>query len=245
MESAIIFILGLILGSFLNVCIFRIPKGKSIVYPPSCCMKCGTRIPSYYLIPVLGYMLSHGKCFSCNKKISIQYPLIEIAAGIIAIIMYFQAASIIDFIIYYNLFMVLLAITVVDLEKMIIPDQFIMYLLICAIPYILFYSLWSNIIAALVLGLIFYLIALISKGGMGGGDIKLSFIMGLYLGLRLGTLAIFFAFLVGGLIGIIILSLGGSKKRAIPFAPFLVLGTTIAYLYGEPIISWYLRFLGM
>ncbi|QNO16111.1 prepilin peptidase [Alkalicella caledoniensis] len=241
MDLAIIAVFGLCLGSFLNVCIFRIPKKQSIVSPPSSCMGCGKKIPPLYLVPVVGYLISRGKCFNCKEKISIQYPIIEIVAAVTAVIVFKFFNNILDFIILYNLLLVLLAITVVDLEEMIIPDQFIIYLIICSVPYIVVNNNYINILVALGLGIAFYLIAVLSKGGMGGGDVKLAFVMGLYLGIGPGILAVFLSFVLGGLIGIVLLLTGASRKKAIPFAPYMVMGTVVALFWGEKIIDLYLK----
>lgn len=245
MELIIIALIGLCLGSFLNVCIYRIPNNESIVSPPSSCMSCGKRIPPFYLIPVVGYLVSKGKCFNCKEKISIQYPVIEIIAAVIGVVIYIFTPTILEWIIFYNLFLVLLAITVIDLDQMIIPDEFIVYLIICAAPYIIISQSYINLLAAIGLGTLFYIIAVVSKGGMGGGDVKLSFVMGLYLGVGPGLLAVFAAFLLGGIIGVGFLLSGASRKKALPFAPYLVLGTAIAYFGGEQIIHFYLKLVGI
>lgn len=238
-------LVGLCLGSFLNVCIYRVPNNQSIVYPPSCCMNCKTRIPPLYLIPILGYMLSKAKCFNCKAKISIQYPIIEILSSILAVGIYINSANPLDFITFYNLMMVLLAITVIDLKIMIIPDQFIIYLIISSLPFLIITGNFINILAGVGLGLFFYLIAVLSKGGMGGGDVKLAFVMGIYLGIGPGILSVFLAFLVGGITGVALLLGGENRKRPLPFAPYLVLGTVVAYLWGDQIINWYLRWVGI
>ena len=219
MELIVIGILGLCLGSFLNVCIYRIPQGQSIVFPPSSCRTCGGKIPGLYLIPVFGYLISKGKCFNCKEKISIQYPLAEIFGAALAIVIYLFTDSILQAITFYNFIMVLLAITIIDIDSMIIPDQFIIYLILTAIPYIIYNKFYSNLLMALGLGLLFLAISTISRGGMGGGDIKLAFVMGLYLGFPLGLLAVFLGFLSGGIIGILLIFKGDSGKNSIPFAP--------------------------
>ncbi len=241
MENLFLILFGLCLGSFLNVCIYRIPKGKSIINPPSSCVNCGKRIVGIYLVPILGYIISGCKCFNCKTKISLRYPIMEITSAIIALIIYHTSGSIIETIYLYNFFMVLLAITIIDLEEMIIPDEFIIYLLVCGVLYHLYTLNFANFLPALGIGMVFFLIAVVSKGGMGGGDVKYSFIMGLYLGLVNGILATFLAFFIGGIVGIVLLLKGDSKKKAIPFAPFLVLGTVIAHFWGTEIIMIYLN----
>ena len=228
MELIIIGILGLCIGSFLNVCIYRIPLGQSIIHPPSSCTSCRKRIPSLYLMPLIGYIVLGGKCFNCKGKISIQYPIIELIGAALAVGIYIYANTIIEALIFYNLFMVFLAITLIDIDSMIIPDEFIIYLIITALPYIIYSRSYGNLLVGLGLGFVFLVIAAISGGGMGGGDVKLAFVIGLYLGFPLGLLGVFLGFLSGGVFGLGLLLKGNSRKKAMPFGPFLALGTDIA-----------------
>ncbi|SHJ68361.1 type 4 prepilin peptidase 1 Aspartic peptidase. MEROPS family A24A [Anaerobranca californiensis DSM 14826] len=242
MELIAVFLIGLCIGSFFNVVIYRVPLGKSIVYPPSSCVNCDAKIPIPYLIPILGYLLTRGRCFSCSEKISFKYPLVELLGGVLGIVIYIYTTTLTQFILHYLFFMVLVAVTVVDLEKMIIPDSFNLVLTVIGVLEIIYTKSYFNLAVGFSLALFFFLIAVISKGGMGGGDIKLAFPLGLFLGGSLGVLAILLAFFIGGTVGVILLALGQSRKKAIPFAPYLVLGTTISYFFGEKIIRWYLQF---
>lgn len=245
MELVIIAIFGLCMGSFLNVCIHRIPKKQSISYPPSSCTSCGGKITPLYLLPIIGYILAKGKCVSCKEKISIQYPSVELTGAAIAILIYSFTTTYIDALFYYNFFMVLLAITIIDFKTMTIPNEFIIYLILCSIPYLIFIKGYVNILVALGLGTFFLAIAVLSKGGMGGGDVKLAFVLGLYLGFPQSILAVFLSFILGGIAGLILLLKGVGRKEAIPFGPYLALGAVIAFFAGEGIISWYLKLVGL
>ncbi|SES63412.1 prepilin peptidase [Anaerobranca gottschalkii] len=242
MYNLFLFLLGTCIGSFLNVCIYRIPEGQSIIYPPSSCPNCKKRIPILYLIPVIGYFLTKGSCFNCGEKISPIYPLIELLGGILALITFNFSTSWIEGIIYYNLFMVLVAITVIDLRTMTIPDLFNIYLILAYFPYLLYKGLYSHFLSAILFFTAFFLIAVVSKGGMGGGDIKLAFTLGLYLGIAKGIVAVLLAFFIGGVIGTFLLLKGESRKKAIPFGPYLSLGTIVAYFLGERLIFLYFSF---
>jgi len=250
------FLFGLSLGSFLNVCVYRIPLKKSIVTPPSGCTSCGRRIKFYDNIPVLSYIILRGRCRYCGESISVIYPLVELATGMLSMALFIRFNIFNHQFSYYFIFLIftaaLLCISFIDLRHQIIPD-------VISLPGILagfFVSLFSShitwthsLIGILVGGGILYIVALLfevlaKKEGMGGGDIKLLAMIGAWLGWK----AVPFVILVSSLTGIVlggaslILSKQGFRAR-IPFGPFLSLGALIYIFYGDELISWYFNLL--
>ena len=247
--SIFIFLLGIIIGSFLNVCIYRIPREKSIVYPDSHCPNCSTPLRWYDLIPILSYILQRGKCRYCREPISLQYPVIECSNGIIYLILYNKFGLTIDFVFYAITFNTLLVISFIDLYFQIILDFLNILILILAIIYkILRFTLYgispnlfNSILALVISSGIFLTIVIVSKGGMGGGDVKLIGALGFILGIRLILLNIFLSFILGAIISIFLLLFKiKDKKDPIPFGPFICLAFMITVFWGDLIINWYI-----
>jgi leader peptidase (prepilin peptidase)/N-methyltransferase len=246
----LIFIYGLLIGSFLNVCIYRIPKEESIAFPSSHCPKCNTSLKWYDNIPVFSYISLSGKCRYCKSKISPQYPLIELSNPIIYLLLFYKFNCTVDFIFYALIYSILIVITIIDLKEMIIPDSLVITILIFSILHkLLNYFINSspvnllNSIGGLILaGGFFILIILISKGGMGGGDATLIGSLGFILGIKNIFLTIFLSFILGAIISIFLLitKIKG-KKDPIPFGPFIILGFTITLFWGERLINWYIN----
>lgn len=246
-----VFILGANIGSFLNVCIYRIPAGESIVTPPSRCPNCGSFIRWYQNIPVFSYLVLGGKCSSCRVRISWRYPFIEALTGALFVLVYssfdFSAATVV----YWLLVAALVVITFIDLDHQIIPDVIslpgiiIGFLCSFAIPWLS----WSDSLLGILLGGgSLWLVAVLyefltKKEGMGGGDIKLLAMLGAFLGWKAILPIIFISSLVGSLIGVpLMLVKKADSKLAIPFGPFLALGALIYLFWGQQLISWYLGF---
>ncbi|KUO50599.1 MAG: peptidase A24 [Desulfitibacter sp. BRH_c19] len=240
----LIVILGLLIGSFLNVCIYRIPKGETVVYNSSHCTHCNTALKFMDLIPVLSYIFLNGKCRYCGEGIKVRYPLVELFTGGIFFLTYLYIGFDILLIKYLVLFSILIVITFIDLDHKIIPNKLILIMLIWGIIWQIFHPeiVWISAAAgALLGGGLLLLAAVISRGGMGGGDIKLMFAAGFILGLSNTALALFLGFLSGSIIGIALIVLRiKSRKDPIPFGPFLSLGIFIAALWGYEIIDLYL-----
>ncbi len=232
-----IFFTGLIIGSFLNVCIYRLPEGKSIISPPSHCPVCENRLDWWELIPVLSFMIQGGKCRHCNTKISFEYPLIELFTGIIFSLLYLQYDLSINFGIYILFASFLIVIAMIDFHYQIIPDKLSLSGLVIGIILAVFFS-HINIFQAL-LGLVvgggsLLLIAFLSKGGMGGGDIKLAALLGSFIGVKAVLINIFLAALFGSIVGIALMIAGQKKmKSKLPFGPFLVLGALLIIIWPE------------
>ncbi|MDD4239676.1 MAG: prepilin peptidase, partial [Desulfotomaculaceae bacterium] len=196
------------------------------------------------LIPVLSYLLLRGRCRYCGGKISAQYPLVELAVGILFLLSYLKYGLTLAALRTAVLFAVVTAATVIDWRYRIIPDRLNLAGLLLGVV-LIFESrevLTANAIGFLAGGGILYLVALVSRGGMGGGDIKLAAVMGLLLGWQYLLLALFLACAAGAFVGILlVLTKLKSMKEALPFGPYLALGSVIAALAGDRLISWYLQ----
>ncbi len=248
----LIFILGSIVGSFLNVCIYRIPFNQSITFPPSHCTNCKTRLKPVDLIPVLSYLFYRGKCKYCGEKISLQYPFIEILNGLIYILIFVAFGYSLDFIFYSILSSLLIVISVIDYKHTIIPDGLIIFGLIIGLIYRLILplflrlkiSLTGSILGLLVGGGFFLLIAIVFSGGMGGGDIKLMSMLGLFLGVEKIIMVTFLSFFIGAIFILpLLLSKKKSRKDMIPFGPFIALSALVTMLYYYDILNLYLGIL--
>lgn len=247
----LIFILGLIVGSFSNVCIYRIPRNESIIYPASHCPKCRSNIKPVDNIPLLSYILLKGRCRSCKSKISIQYPIVELLTGLIYLIIYLIYDLSIQSLIYIILSSTLIIIAFIDLNEQIVPDVIslpgivIGFIISFFVPYI---SFINSALGVLVGGGIILIIGMagsviFKKEAMGGGDVKLAAMIGAFLGWRYIVISLFLGFFLGALAGIfLIMSKIKSREDTVPFGPFIVLGSFITLLWGDKIISWYIGF---
>lgn len=240
-------IYGLLLGSFYNVVGLRVPLKQSIVKPRSSCPGCGHTLTAMELIPVMSYLFQGGKCSHCRERISPLYPLMEAATGVLFVISYSIIGWEWELLVALTLVSLFMIILVSDIKYMIIPDKVLLFfsgLFLLEKILIPLGSRWDSLAgAALGFGLLL-LIAVISKGGMGGGDIKLYALIGFVLGVKPMLLSFFLATLFGAVIGIIGLAAGFfERKKPIPFGPFIAVGTLISYFYYENIINWYLSLL--
>ncbi len=250
MISALVIILGLVIGSFLNVCIYRIPLGKSIVSPRSSCTNCGHMILWYENIPVLSYIFLRGKCSNCAQKISIRYPLVELLTAAILFVTYLRVSDPIDFIFYGIFLCLLIGLTFIDFDVQIIPDSFLVIALVPAL-YFVYRSGYAGIPqhfwGFLGLGLGFLIIRILGKlilkqDAMGLGDVKFAFLLGLFFGWQEGILVVALAFFSSAIVILILLVSGKSGLgRRLPFGPYLSLGALISILYGPEIINWYVH----
>ena len=180
----IIFILGLSIGSFLNVCIYRIPEKKSIAFPASHCPNCKHHLNAIDLIPILGYLINRGKCKYCGVKISLQYPIVELVTGIVFLLLFNKFFISMEFLKYVVLSSILIVITVIDLERQEIPDELIIFGLIAGLLFNIYNiktDMVPGIMGFVLGGGVFLIIAMITNGAMGGGDIKLMAVLGLFL----------------------------------------------------------------
>jgi len=250
MVSLTIFLVGAILGSFLNVCIGRIPAGESIVSPPSHCPACGAGISPRDNIPLLSYVLLRGRCRSCGAAISLRYPVVEALTGIMLVLLFHRFGPSPQLAVYGVFVAALIVISFIDLDHQIIPDVIslpgIVLGLICAalgqsVP------LLDSAIGVLVGGGILYGVAvgyhaLTGREGMGGGDIKLLAMIGAFLGWQAVFVTLILGSFAGSVIGIALILVQGKDSRVpIPFGPFLACGALCALAFGDELIRWYLR----
>ncbi|RJX19938.1 MAG: prepilin peptidase [Desulforudis sp.] len=244
LETLLVFVLGASIGSFLNVCIYRIPAGESIVSPPSHCFACGEKLGLVDLIPILSYFHLRGKCRRCGEPFSWQYPLVEFATGFLFVLVFLRFTITWETLAGWVFLSILVAVTVIDIHHRIIPDKIVIAGLVLGLPLVALQS-WESlmwgVVAFFAAGLFMLAIMVISRGGMGMGDIKLAALMGLYLGLMNVAVALFLAFLVGGVVGIALLVTRiKGRKDAVPFGPYLALGGFAALLWGNQIVNWYM-----
>lgn len=244
MDLFIIFIFGLIIGSFLNVCISRIPRGESIVSPPSRCEACNTKLKSFDLVPAASFFLLGGKCRYCGCKLSWRYPGMEIFAGVLFLFVYRVIGFNMSLIPYLFFTSLLLIISFIDIDHYRIPDPLIIIGLGAGIAFhifIPFQPIINSLLGFVTGGGVLFLIALLSRGGMGGGDIKLGTLIGLFLGWKLVLLSLFLAAFFASAAGISLMIIKKkSRKDPIPFGPFLSIGAFIALLWGNHFIFWYI-----
>ncbi|MFZ4856207.1 MAG: prepilin peptidase [Desulfuromonadaceae bacterium] len=245
--------IGMVVGSFLNVCICRLPKNESIVYPSSHCPRCSCQIRWYDNIPVVSYLLLRGKCRGCGTHISLQYPLVELLNGVLTLFLFLRFGPTPAFAVLFLFCSALVVITFIDIEHQIIPDEIslsgIVIGFICS--FFLKGHSWLNSLLGILLGggtllLVAYTYhRLTGKDGMGGGDIKLLAMMGAFLGWKAVPFIIFASSLAGSLIGIsLMLFQKKDGKLAIPFGPYLAFGALLYIFYGKPLIRWYLGLSG-
>jgi len=256
-----IFVFGLCAGSFLNVVIFRLEFPNFSFWKNlggknrSQCRNCKHQLNWQDLFPVFSFLFLKGRCRYCKEKISWQYPLVELATGVIFFLIFhaqiisvlnWNFLNILSLIFFFYIACVLIIIFVYDLKHYIIPDKILFPSIIITFIYQLFlnFNLIGNYLIAGLIGTGFFLaIFLLSKGNaIGFGDVKLAFLIGIFLGLPNILTALFLAFFFGAIISIILMIFYDKKmKSEIPFGPFLVLGTFLALFYGTEIINWYLN----
>lgn len=236
-------IVGLVFGSFYNVVGLRVPLKQSIVHPRSSCPSCKHMLTSKELIPVISYAIQGGKCRGCQAPISPIYPLMELVTGVLFAITPLIIGKNSELFFAYVFISLLVIITISDLAYMLIPDKVLLFfsvIFVCLHFFVPMPSLINSIIGSAIGFSILLLIALASKGGMGGGDIKLFAVLGFALGVKLVLLALFFSVLYGAVIGLALMAAGVVKrKQPVPFGPFIALGALTAYYFGENIVNWY------
>ena len=242
--APVIFFVGLCVGSFLNVVIARVPAGRSIVSPRSACPRCATPIAWYDNIPLLSFVLLGARCRKCREPISWRYPAVELATGLLFVWALAERGLTLDLIPALLLVTGLIVITGIDLDHQLIPD-------VISLPGIAVGLVASavtgrpgwldSLIGILLGGGIFLLIIVASRGGMGGGDMKMGAMLGAFLGWQMALVAILVAILAGGVLAIAVLALRRKgRKDALPFGPFLAFGGLVSLFRGEALLAWYL-----
>jgi leader peptidase (prepilin peptidase)/N-methyltransferase len=253
LTGTVLFVFGAILGSFLNVLIYRVPRGESVVKPPSACPACGTRIRFWDNVPLLSYVALRGRCRDCRARISPRYFVVELAAAIIPLILYLNLGLGRELAVYWPLSYVLLFLSFVDLDYRILPDRVTLPGIVAgliAAPATGLTTFPESLIGAAVGGGALYLIALagsavFGKESMGGGDIKLAAMLGAFLGWRDVIVFLFLAFFVGAVVGVTVLAARRSEAdHTVPFGPFIALGAFVTMVWGDAIVRWYLTITG-
>lgn len=237
------FIYGIVFGSFFNVVGLRVPKKESIVSPPSHCTTCDRKLGALDLVPVFSYLFLKGKCRGCGSKISAIYPFMEFVTGVLFALSFYKLGLGGELVIALLFVSLLVIITVSDIAYMLIPNKVLLPFAVVLFGARLFIPLepwWDSLVGALVGFGVLYLIAVVSKGGMGGGDVKLFFVIGLMLGIVHTLLTLFLASVIGTIAGVILLKRAGKgRKTPIPFGPSIALAAVIAYFWGADFVVWY------
>jgi prepilin signal peptidase PulO-like enzyme (type II secretory pathway) len=245
-----IFILGLIIGSFLNVVILRMNTGRSVAKGRSKCARCNKVLDWHELIPVFSFLAQRGKCRGCRTPISFQYPVVELITGIIFTILYtkiflatgFSTVSVLTFAFTALVASILIVITIYDARHKIIPDKMVYAFILFSVVSMVWkvftvpgFNIGLAVVNGVVVALPFFLIWYLSRGrAMGFGDVKLALGIGWFLGLSSGFMAVMLAFWIGAVVGLFLLAISHkhSMKSEVPFAPFLILGFAIAGLWS-------------
>lgn len=241
------FIIGSIIGSFINVVIYRLPKSKSIVNPPSACPSCGNRLKWFDMIPILSYIFLKGRCRYCRAKISIIYPIVEILTALTFMFVYVKfgfSLYALKFIIFLTL---IIAVSFIDLREGVVPDAIVIPGCGVAILFSLFEGkqiFLQSLLGLTFLGIIFLIIIILSRGGMGEGDITLGAMIGAFVGFKFSIVVFVLSFILGAIFGVIaILFLKKKGKDAIPFGPYLGIASFIVVFFGSKFIDLYYRLL--
>jgi leader peptidase (prepilin peptidase) / N-methyltransferase len=240
---------GLVVGSFMTVAVYRLPRGESVVRPRSRCPACGAEIGARDNVPVLSWLLLRGRCRRCGERISVEYPLLELATAALVVLAAIRYPNPWHAGLVGGLLALMPGLALIDLRHRIIPNR-LTYpaLLLFSLVVLLAWLIGSSVnparaaIGLLLYGGILFIVAVVSRG-MGMGDVKLAALIGLVLGslgLRFVGVAAAAAIAFGGLGGLVALGMGKGRKSAIPFGPYLAAGAVVAGLWGEPIASWYI-----
>lgn len=235
-----VLIFGLVIGSFLNVVVWRVPRDESISFPPSHCPKCNKPIKTYDLIPVISFIILGGRCRYCRDKISIEYPIVELINGIMYVLLFYKFPML-KALEYSFLFSLLLSISLIDFKTQLIDDRMIIFgaavilifeLINKGFTKALLNNLYGALIGAAVIGLIVFI-----TRGMGEGDIEIFALCGFVLGFKYTLLSLWLSFILGGVIAVTLLLLKIKKRKdPIAFGPYIALGSFIALLYGDSLI---------
>ncbi len=248
MIGALAFILGTVFGSFLNVCIYRVPRKISLVKPDSFCPKCGVRIPMYLNIPVLSYFLLRGRCRRCQEKISVQYPLVELLSGGLTLFTYLKFGLAPAFFFYTAFFYFLIVISFIDLERKLILNKVLIWMFLAGLGLNLAFNILpykESLFGFLAGGGMMLLFAFLGnlifrKESLGMGDVKFAAVAGIFLGWKMVMVALFCGFLIAFLILIFMMALQKtSTGEYVPLGPFLAMGLIVFVFWGNQLMNWY------
>ena len=236
-----IFLFGIVIGSFLNVCIYRIPKKEDIVRINSHCMSCNYKLKWYDLVPIFSYIFLGGRCRKCKTKLSIQYPLIECLNGILYVLVFLVNGVTIESLLYCFMFSALVTLSVIDFRTYEIPFGINLFILTLGLIKVAldYRNFLDYLIGFISVSGFLYLLFIITKGrGIGGGDIKLMAVSGLMLGWKCNILALAIGCIVGSIIHIIRMKVS-KQDHMLALGPYLSVGIMIAALWGEFLLQWY------
>lgn len=237
----IIFLYGIVIGSFLNVLIYRLPLKENIVTTRSHCMKCGYQLKWYDLVPLFSYLALGGKCRKCKTRISVQYPVIEALNGVLYLVIFHQLGLSVDSLLYCLLFSALLTLSVIDFRTYEIPVGINIFILMLGLIRVI--TDWTNwkdyLIGLLAVSIFLYVIYIVTHGrGIGGGDVKLMAVCGLVLGWKLIVLGFLLGCVIGSICHLIRMKLSDAD-HVLAMGPYLSIGVMIAALWGDRMIDWY------
>lgn len=242
-----IFFFGSIIGSFLNVCIYRIPEEKSISFPPSSCGSCNTALKPRDLVPMFSYLFLKGKCRYCNEKVSIQYPIVEAVTGLLFVFVFLKFGFTLECLKFMALTPLLIVIAIIDFKTEYIYSSTIIFGIVTGILFIgieYFTTGGVNLVnygvGALAGAAILAIIVFLTRA-MGWGDVELIFFVGLFLGIKLNLLNVFLSIVIGGLVAIVLMATKKkSGKDSMAFGPYIAISTYIVVLFGNDILNWYI-----
>jgi leader peptidase (prepilin peptidase)/N-methyltransferase len=238
-------------GSFINVVVYRVPRGESLIMPASHCPHCQHPIRPWDNIPLISWIILKGHCRDCGAPISFRYPLVEMLAAVLLLLSCYKYGVSASFAFYSILLLGLLALSLIDLEHYLLPNRIVIPLWIFGLVFEIIFRvipLWKSLLGMVVGGGILVLVAyggkwLFGKEAMGGGDIKLTAMMGVYVGWPNVLLLFFLAAVLASVVGVALMIGWGKKGRdPIPFGPFLALGCVLTLLWGTRLLDWYLGF---
>lgn len=254
-----IFIIGLVIGSFINVLIFRIPQEKSIITPPSSCTSCGNRLTAPDLVPVLSYVFLKGRCRHCGERISLRYPLIELLTAVIFVALFYKYGFSVPFFGFAFLMTILIAVFFIDIDHRIIPNGLVITGLIGGFAFFIYncfnpmpgvfgdVNWWTPLVGILPGSGFLLIVALVGSfiyktdDAMGMGDVKLLAPIGLFLGWRLCLIALFLSIVLGGVLSMLLILLRIKKRKdTVAFGPFIVIGAFVTIMWGWDLLYWYL-----
>lgn len=241
-----VFLFGIVIGSFLNVCIYRYPKQESLM-KGSHCMRCGYRLRWYDLVPLFSYLILRGRCRKCHTKLSLQYPLVEGMNGALYVIVFLANGINSISIVYCLLTSALIVLSVIDFRTFIIPDKVNLVILVLGIFAILLdREHWKeHLIGFFSVSVLLLFIYLVTVGrGIGGGDIKLMATAGLVVGWKANVLAFLIGCILGSVIHVIRMKVS-KVEHTLALGPYLAAGIWIAMLFGDPVIDWYMQLCGL
>ena len=248
--AVFVFLFGAAVGSFLNVCIYRLPLDQSIVSPGSRCMSCGAAVRWFDNIPVISWIVLRGRCRGCGVGFSIRYPLVELLTACLMLVLFLRFGLSVSFAVYALLVAALIVVTFIDFDHQIIPDE--ISLSGVGLGFLASFFLpepgWGSSLAGIIVGwgslaLVFYAyLWLTGREGMGGGDAKLLAMLGAFLGWKAVPFIIFISSLFGSIVGLSLMGLQRKGRHlAIPFGPYLAMGAVLYIFYGPQLINWYLH----